>query len=212
MEIIIGCESSGVVREAFRRRGHNVYSCDLLPADDGSPYHIQDDIFNALRRHWDMAILHPPCTYVSNSGIHWNHRTPGREEKTAAAIEFVDRLWRVPIKKMAIENPMGVLSTRWKPYSQRFQPNWFGDDASKWTCLWLRGLLPLRRTVFAAPRFVKVEGGGNSEMLFPEMAGVARWANQTDSGQNKLSPSPDRWKERSRTYPGPAEAMAAQWG
>lgn len=139
-------------------------------------------------------IAHPPCTYLASSGLHWNKRIPGREALTEQALAFVMALANAPIPRIAIENPIGALSSRWRKPDQIIQPWEYGEDASKATCLWLKGLPKLVPT--------NVLPGGKK----------ARRGNQTPSGQNKLGPSPDRWKERSRTYQGIADAMAAQWG
>jgi hypothetical protein len=144
-----------------------------------------------------MMIAHPPCTYLCSSGLHWNKRRPERATLTAEALRFAIHLASAPIPLVAVENPIGRLNTAWKKPNQIIQPHQFGHDASKATCLWLKGLEPLVPTQWVEPRMVN---------------GLPRWANQTDSGQNKLGPSVDRWKERSRTYQGIADAMAAQWG
>jgi hypothetical protein len=198
VRVVVACEFSGVVRDAFRRRGHDAVSVDLLPTEVAGP-HIVGDILDVLDDGWDLMIAHPPCTYLASSGLHWNSRRPGRAAETDAAVEFVLRLWHAPIGKIAIENPIGCLSTRLRKPDQITQPHYFGDDASKSTCLWLKGLPPLMPTSIPTGRGRVVKGR-------------ERWANQTDSGQNKLAPSADRWKERSITYPGIAAAMAAQWG
>lgn len=196
LNVLIGCESSGTVRDALIAAGHNAMSCDLLPCEVPGP-HYQGDVFAAIAlRRWDMAIFHPPCTYLCSSGLHWNHRRPERAAQTEAALAFVLRLMRCDIPRWAIENPLGCISSRIRPQDQIIQPSQFGDDASKATCLWLRNLNPLEPTKLAPPRMVGRK---------------PRWGNQTDSGQNKLLPSKDRWRERSRTYPGIAAAMAAQW-
>lgn len=170
-----------------------------------------------------MMIAHPPCTYLASSGLHWNHRTPGRAEKTEAGLALVRDLMAAPIERIAIENPVGCIGTRIRKADQIIQPYQFGDDASKATCLWLKGLSPLRPTGYAQPRLV-CKGCGNTRPALEAFghgcgacgaeAGlfVPRWANQTDSGQNRLAPSADRWKLRSTTYPGIAAAMARQWG
>lgn len=199
MRVLVACEYSGRVRQAFRRLGHDTWSCDLLPSEDDSEFHIQGDVLQVLAANWDLMICHPPCTYLSVSGLHWNGRTPGRAEKTEEALDFVRRLMTADIPRIALENPVSCISSRIRKPDQVIQPWWFGEDASKATCLWLKGLpklvaLPVDQQV--APRIVD---------------GKKRWGNQTDSGQNKLAPSPDRWKERSRTYQGVADAMAAQW-
>lgn len=194
MRVLIACEYSGTVREAFKKRGHDVLSCDLLPADDGSKDHYQGDVRDLLSEHWDLMIAHPPCTYLAVSGLHWNKRVVGRSEKTEEALNFVKLLLNAPIERIALENPVSCISSRIRKPDQIIQPWWFGDDASKKTCLWLKNLPPLVETN-------RLEGDDKT-----------RRANQTPSGQNKLGPSADRWKIRSKTYQGIADAMAAQWG
>jgi hypothetical protein len=201
MRVLIGCERSGVVREAFRARGHDAWSCDLEPADDGSPWHMRGDVIDVLRRGWDLAILHPPCTYLCGSGLHWNRRRPERAELTEQALEFARACLDAPVDRVAVENPVGLIGSRIRPADQWIQPYQFGDDASKLTGLWLRGLPKLAETIQVHGRIVVVNGKP-----------VQRWANQTDSGQNRLGPSPDRARLRSQTYPGIARAMAEQWG
>lgn len=198
--VLVACECSGEVREAFRRRGIDALSVDMQEADDGSPFHVQGDMFEAYEKYKDSVVLviaHPPCTYLSSSGLHWNTRVEGRAEKTREAIEFVKRIFALPVPMLCVENPVGCISTRIAKATQYVQPYEFGDDASKKTGLWLRGLPPLEPTAFVEPRTTA--------------SGKKRWANQTDSGQNKLAPSATRAKDRSKTYRGIAEAMAAQW-
>ena len=199
MKVLVACEFSGAARRAFRSRGHDAWSCDLLPAADGDPHHIQGDAIEAANdpSGWDLMIAHPPCTYLSVSGMHWTARGLRDPQLTEDALEFVRRLMAAPIKKIAVENPISVISSRIRKPDQIIQPWQFGHDASKATCLWLHGLPPLRPTALIAPRIVN---------------GRQRWGNQTDSGQNKLAPSADRWKKRSETFAGIAEAMAEQWG
>jgi len=197
MKILVACEYSGRVREAFRSLGHDAWSCDLLPSDDGSEFHIEGDVLSLLDGDWDMMIAFPPCTYLCSSGLHWNKRVEGREQKTEEALEFVRLLMNAPIGKIAIENPVGRIGTAIRKADQSIHPYMFGDDASKRTCLWLKNLRTLKPTKFVEPRMVN---------------GKPRWANQTDSGQNRLPPSEDRWKERSKTYQGIADAMASHWG
>ena len=196
MKVLIACEFSGTVRDAFLRRGHDALSCDLLPTEKPGP-HYQGDVFDILHSGWDLMIAHPPCTYLSSPGLHWNKRRPERADQTEDAIRFVLDLAGADIPKICIENPVGCLSTRWRKPDQIIQPFEFGHDASKATCLWLKGLPLLKPTGMIDPRIVD---------------GKRRWGNQTDSGQNKLAPSPDRWAKRSLTYDGIAEAMADQWG
>lgn len=193
MKILVACEFSGTVRDAFAALGHDAWSCDLLPTDSPGQ-HIQGDILGVLNGGWDLMIAHPPCTYLASSGLHWNKRRPERALLTEQSIHFVEALMDAPIEKIAIENPIGCLSSRIRKPDQIIQPWYFGHDASKATCLWLKNL-PLLKSTNILPGDKKT-----------------RRANQTASGQNKLAPSPDRWKLRSITYPGIAEAMAAQWG
>ena len=193
MRVLIACEFSGTVRRAFQALGYEAWSCDLLPSDDDSPFHLQGDALYHMQDQWDLMIAHPPCTFLASSGLHWNTRRPERAQQTEDALAFVMELANAPIPRIAIENPIGCLSTRWRKPDQIIQPWQFGDDASKATCLWLKGL-PLLTPTNELP-------GGKT----------ARRANQTASGQNKLGPSPDRWKQRSVTYPGIAAAFAAQW-
>ena len=200
--VLIGCECSGRVRDAFRERGIDAVSCDLNPTERPGP-HIQGDVREVLNDGWDAAIMFPDCTYLCSSGLHWNRRRPDRAQLTSEAVAFVEALWAAPVPRMAIENPIGCLSTQSTlgAPSQIVQPWQHGDDASKATCLWLRGLPRLLPTGLAAPRMV----------MYGEHAGKLRWGNQTDSGQNALAPSPDRAANRARTYHGIALAMAAQW-
>lgn len=219
--MIVGCESSGVVREAFRRRGVDAWSCDLQPADDRSPYHFQCDLrllFQFVMP--KMLIVHPDCTFLTSSGLHWNSRVPGRAQKTEDALEFVRWLMALPIPHIALENPKGCIGTRIRPADQYIQPHQFGEDASKLTGLWLKALPPLKiwPHQYFPPRLVCDACGicfayglhkcpaCSSERYKP------RWGNQTNSGQNKLPPSDDRWKIRSKTYDGIAEAFAINWG
>lgn len=248
MRVLVACEFSGVVRDAFAALGHDAWSCDLLPSEaaglhyQGDVTHVldgwvpvrhqsecdpdgsgwcgivdadpatccclgptQDDVeyrvldgtlFGRPRHapHWDLMIAHPPCTYLASSGLHWNARRPERQALTEDAIRFVRQLADAPIPRIAVENPIGCLSTRWRKPEQIIQPWMFGHDASKATCLWLKNL-PLLEPTDVLP-------GGRS----------ARRGNQTASGQNRLPPSPGRWKIRAQTYQGIADAMAAQWG
>lgn len=196
MKVLVACEYSGRVRDAFLRRGHDAISCDLLPSDAPGP-HYHGDVFDIINDGWDLMIAHPPCTYLSVSGMHWTTRGLRDPALTEEAIEFVRRLMAAPIEKIAVENPVSIISSRIRQPDQIIHPWMFGHDASKKTCLWLKGLLPLKETNPVPPRVVD---------------GRPRWGNQTDSGQNKLPPSADRWKKRSETYPGIAEAMAEQWG
>lgn len=195
MRVLVACEYSGVVREAFKRRGHRAMSCDLLPAADGSADHYQGDVMDILDHEWDLMIAHPPCTHLAVSGARYfaAKRADGRQQ---AALEFVHKLFNANIHKIALENPVSIISSHFRKPDQIIQPFMFGHDASKATCLWLKNLPKLEPTLYVLPRWVD---------------GKERWSNQTDSGQNKLGPSEDRWKLRSVTYSGIAEAMADQW-
>jgi hypothetical protein len=184
------------VRDAFIARGHDALSCDLLPTDAPGP-HYQGDVRDVLEMGWDLMVAHPPCKYLSVSGMHWTRRGLRDPQLTEDALAFVRLLLAAPIPRIALENPVSVISSRIRKPDQIISPHQFGHDASKKTCLWLKGLPPLRPTQLVPPRIVN---------------GRQRWGNQTDSGQNRLSPSPDRWKLRSETYSGIAAAMADQWG
>lgn len=205
MRALICCEHSGTVRDAFRKVGVDAWSCDLLPDDNGSPFHIQDDCRKVIgqRGPWDFYGLHPDCTYLTVAGIHWNYRGRGWQ-KTEEALRFVRELFQlcegVP---HYLENPVSIISTHIRKPDQTIQPYEFGEDASKRTCLWLNRL-PLLK---ASPS-QRVKG---RIVGMPDGKLVERWSNQTDSGQNKLPPSANRWKLRSKTYPGIARAMAEQW-
>ena len=218
LRVLIACEVSGIVREAFRKRGHIAWSCDLLDTDQVGN-HITGNVLDVLDEGWDLMIAHPPCTYLCSSGLHWNRRVPGRETKTKQALEVVRRLMDAPIERIAIENPVGRIGTAIRPADQYVQPWQFGHDASKKTGLWLKNLPKLEPTKIVEPRLVccgKVLADGLGKYSCPNCCGdrVARprHGNQTDSGQNNLAPSDDRWKKRSETYQGIADAMAIQWG
>lgn len=196
LRVLVACEYSGTVRDAFRRLGHHAVSCDLLPTDAPGPHH-QGDVTDLLGAGWDLMIAHPPCTYLSVSGMHWTSRGLRDPALTEDALSFVQLLLDAPISRIAVENPISVISSRIRKPDQIVQPWQYGHDASKATCLWLKGLPLLVSTSTVEPRIVN---------------GRKRWGNQTDSGQNRLAPSPDRWKIRSETFTGIAEAMAYQWG
>ena len=196
MRVLVACESSGAVRDAFIRAGHYAASCDLLPSESPLGDHYQCDVTEILDHGWDLLIAHPPCTYLSVSGMHWTTRGLRDPKLTEDALDFVRLFMDAPIERIAIENPVSVISSRIRKPDQIIQPYQFGHDASKKTCLWLKGLPLLKPTQMVEPRIV---------------GGKTRWGNQTDSGQNKLPPSKDRWKLRSKTYEGIADAMAAQW-
>lgn len=185
MRVLVACEYSGRVREAFRRLGHEAWSCDLLPAEDGSFFHYQGDCFDLIgRQPFDLMIAHPPCTHLAVSGArHFAaKRADGRQQE---AVEFFMRLVDAPIQKIAIENPVCIMSSLYRKPDQIIQPWMFGHGETKATCLWLKGLPQRRQTDVVEGREARV---------------------------HRMPPSPDRWKERSRTYKGVADAMASQWG
>lgn len=195
MKILVAYEMSGRVREAFRRKGHSAWSCDILPSLVPSDNHIQDRVEAVLDRdiNWDMMIAHPPCTALAVSG---NRYYAGSEERQRA-LEVFRWLLELPIYAICVENPVGVVSSSIRPPDQYIQPYDFGEDASKKTGLWLKNLPLLKPTNPVPPRIVN---------------GKKRWSNQTDSGQNRLGPSETRAMERGITYQGIADAMAEQWG
>ena len=228
MRILIGMETSGATREAFRARGHDAWSCDLSPAVDGSPYHIVGNVFDHLDDGWDGAIFHPTCTFLTISA-EWAYKDPdfvrypgvgyhqrlkpatlfgaARRAAREQALQDFLVLWRCRIPRVLIENPRGVIATRLgiKPM-QTIQPYEFGEDATKATCLWIRGWpMLLRDPTKRFPGRMVEWPRGSGRM-------VERWSNQTDSNQNRLTPSDDRWSERSKTYPGIAAAFAEQLG
>jgi hypothetical protein len=207
VRVLIACERSGVLRDAFRDLGHEAWSSDLAGVEPGGrwkTYHLIGDCrlwldgTRATGTAWDLLIAHPDCRYLCSSGLHWNTRRPGREASTRSALDFVRALMDAPIPHICIENPIGRIGTAIRPADQYVQPYEYGDDASKRTGLWLKNLPTLRadRRRYIEPRIVK---------------GRPRWANQTDSGQNRLGPSDHRADDRARTYPGIASAMARQW-
>ena len=181
-----------MVRDAFAAQGHDVWSCDLLPSETEGQ-HFEGDVRELLRipNYWDMMIAFPPCTHLAVSGARWFKE---KEKEQEEALSFIRFLLDAPVQRIALENPVGIISTRIRKPDQIIQPWQFGHPESKKTCLWLKGL----------PKLIP------TKVL--EKPSSGRWENQTPSGQNKLGPSPDRWKLRSITYKGVAEAMASQWG
>jgi len=190
VRVLVLCERSGVVRRAFRDRGHEAWSCDLEPADDGSPYHYQSDALAAFdletqtRGPIDLVLAFPPCTHLAVSGSRWftEKRADGRQQ---AAIAFAKALWELPVKRLALENPVSILSSHIRKPDQTFQPWQFGHGETKRTCLWLRGLPLLRPTNIVEGREARV---------------------------HRMPPSADRARLRSQTFEGVAQAMAEQWG
>ena len=191
MKVLVACEFSGVVRDAFTRKGHDAWSCDLLPSETRGQ-HYQGDVKDLLDTEWDLIIAHPPCTDLAVSGARYfeQKRKTGQQQKS---INFFMLLALANCPHICIENPIGIMSTIWRKPDQIIQPWQFGHPESKATCLWLTNIPKLVPTNILE----KPESG--------------RWSNQTPSGQNKLGPSDDRWLIRSRTYIGIAEAMSSQW-
>jgi hypothetical protein len=182
--VLVACEYSGAVRRAFRDRGFDAWSCDLLPAEDGSEFHYQGDVLASyiIEQKWDLMIAHPPCTHLAVSGARWFQE---KQYEQKEALWFVKQLLDAPIPSIALENPISVISTKIRKPTQIIQPWQFGHGETKATCLWLKNLPKLTPTNIVEGREPKV---------------------------HMMGPSPDRWKERSRTYAGIAEAMAKQWG
>ena len=218
MKVLIACEYSGKIRDAFLKKGHDAISCDLLASKSPGP-HYQGNVLDIINNGFDLMIAHPPCTYLCCSGLHWNKRRPGRESETVKALEFVKKLMAANIPKICIENPIGKINTEIRKPDQYIQPHEFGHDASKKTGLWLKNLPKLKPTKHIEGRFVccgiEIKEGVKS-LICPNCNGAntikRRYGNQTNSGQNKLAPSKDRWAKRSETYQGWADAMADQWG
>lgn len=191
MNVLIACEYSGVVRRAFAARGHDVWSCDLLPADDGSPSHYQGDVKDLLDNCWDLMVAHPPCTHLAVSGARW---FKDKQKEQAEALDFVQMLMDADIPRIAIENPVSIISSRIRKPDQIVQPYMFGDPFTKTTCLWLKNLPLLVPTNVVDKGERHVTKSGKS---------LPAWYN--------LPPSEDRGKIRSKTFQGFAEAMAEQW-
>ena len=182
MRVLVACEFSGVVRRAFRSRGHDAWSCDLLPAEDGSPHHIEGDVLRVLTEPWHLMIAHPPCTHLAVSGARW---FKDKQAEQREALDFVWKLWLADIPRIAIENPVSIISSHIRKPTQIIQPWQFGHGEVKATCLWLKGLPKLTPTTVVEGRHARV---------------------------HREPPGPDRWKNRSRTFEGIAAAMADQWG
>lgn len=190
--VLVACEYSGIVREAFKKLNWDAWSCDRLPTEQEGQ-HYQCDVKEVINDQWDLLCAFPPCTYLCSSGMHWTTRGLRDPQLTEDALSFVRSLMDAPIEHILIENPVGCISTRIRKPDCTIQPWQFGHPESKKTCLWLTNLPELQPTDILA---------------LPESG---RWSNQTASGQNKLAPSKDRWKDRSRTYQGIANAIAYQY-
>ena len=199
LKVLIACEYSGAVRDEFIKLGHDAMSCDLLPTDKPGP-HYQGDVFDIINDGWDIMIAFPPCTHLALSGAAWfeEKKKDGRQNE---ALEFVKKLMLAPIDKIAIENPMGIISSRLKKYDQIIQPYYFGDPYQKSTCLWLKNLPPLKSTNI-------VDKGGFKEWVDKK---TGRKKKQPLWFFEALNKGSDRWKIRSQTFPGIAKAMADQW-
>ena len=193
MRVLVACEYSGRVRDAFRSLGHEAVSCDLLPTEQEG-MHYEGSVFDILDDYWDMLIAFPPCTHLAVSGARWfaAKRSDGRQQQ---GIDFFMELANANIPKIAIENPVGIMSTQWRKPDQIIQPWQFGHEATKTTCLWLKGLPQLTPTNIVGKGERHVTKSGRS---------LPKWYN--------LPPSEDRWKVRSKTFQGIADAMAQQWG
>jgi len=181
MKVLIACEYSGTVRDAFIKAGHDAMSCDLLPTDVAGPHH-QGDVTDILNHGWDLMICHPPCTHLAVSGARWFKE---KQKEQAEALEFVELLLNAPIHQICLENPVSIISSRIRKPDQIIQPWQYGHGETKATCLWLKNLPLLKPTNIVEGREARI---------------------------HKMPPSPNRWKERSRTFEGIADAMAAQWG
>lgn len=190
MKVLVACEFSGVVREAFRKRGHDAWSCYLLPALDESEYHIQDDVLKVLEQKWDLMIAHPPCTHLAVSGARW---FKDKEKEQEEALDFVRKLLAAPVDKIALENPISIISTKIRKPDQIIQPWMFGHMETKATCLWLKNLPPLKETNNVYNEMMKLPKKERNKIHY-------------------MSPSKDRGHLRSITYQGIADAMAEQWG
>lgn len=226
MKILIACEFSGKIREAFRKKSHDAWSCDLIPAEDKSRFHIQRDVLSILDQGWDMMIGHPPCRFLSYSGVQYLKNNPERWKEMKKAALFFRKLLLAPIKRKAIENPVihnYALKIIGRDHDQIIQPYQFGEDASKRTCLWLENLPPLKETKFIEPKYhckcgfifsYQLGKYGCPNCFSDSEAAKPRWSNQTAGGHNKLwgSDKALRAKLRSVTFSGIAEAMADQWG
>ena len=192
MRVLVACEYSGTVRDAFRARGHDAWSCDLLPCDADPAYHHQGDVLDLLHDGWDLMVAHPPCTHLAVSGARW---FKDKVQEQLEALAFVRTLLAAPIPRIALENPVSIISSHIRKPDQIIQPWMFGHEATKTTCLWLKDLPPLVPTDTVGHGERHVTKSGRS---------LPKWYN--------LPPSADRWKIRSATFSGIANAMAEQWG
>jgi hypothetical protein len=234
MKVLIACEYSGRVRDAFTALGHDAMSCDLFPSDAPGK-HYQGNVFDLDLSEFDLMVAHPPCTFLTGAAEWAFVDTPmiqgklrnikkgtvigeARRQARVQALDFVKMLWDAPIDKICIENPVGVITKSLPEMGrpQYIQQYWFGEDASKKTGLWLKNLPQIKPTKMINGRMVCCGETLTDKYGCPNCEGYGRifhrWGNQTNSGQNKLAPSADRWKIRSTTPQGIADAMAVQWG
>ena len=217
LKVLVACEESQAITKEFRKLGHEAFSCDLLPCSGGHPeWHIQGDVFTIIDQGWDLMIAHPPCTYLTGSAVQWlshpedkhlpfedrrpNPKYPNRRQDMLASVEFVKALYNCNIPKVAIENPVGLLSSRWRKPDQIVQPYHFGDEATKTTCLWLKGLPQLQHT--------DVVGKGE-RVVFNSGKSHPKWYAEALA---KAKTKAERQTLRSKTFPGMARAIAEQWG
>tara|TARA_R100001443_G_scaffold95309_1_gene101852 strand:- start:131 stop:715 length:585 start_codon:yes stop_codon:yes gene_type:complete len=192
MKVLVGCEYSGRVREAFRSKGHDAWSCDVIDSDDNSPHHLTEDVLNVIHwQNWDLAIFFPPCTHLASSGARW---FKDKVQEQAEALDFIRALMDADIPRIAIENPIGVISSQIRKPDQIVQPYWFGDRARKSTCLWLQNLPLLEATNMVEPELITYANG------------------KTFSADYGVGFNTKHGHRRSVTYQGLADAMAEQWG
>ena len=203
MRVLVACEESQEVCKAFRELGHEAYSCDIEPCSGGHPeWHLQCDALEIIKMRWDLIIAHPPCTYLTNAGNKWfkleyQERFPDRKQKREDAVSFFMAFWNADCPRVAIENPQGIMSSRFRQPDQYIEPYMFGDSEKKKTGLWLRGLPALAPTNVVEPIIIECASGAREP----------RWHMET-----MHLPPKERSKARSKTFPGIARAMAEQWG
>jgi hypothetical protein len=215
--ILIACEESQATTKEFRKLGHEAFSCDLLPCSGGHPeWHYQCDIFEVINQGWDLMVAHPPCTFLTGSGVQWlshpedkalpfeerrpHPKYPNRRNDMLDSVEFVKSLYNAPIEHIAIENPVGLLSSRWRKPDQIVQPYMFGDEATKTTCLWLKNLPLLLPT--------EIVGKGERTVFASGKSHPKWYADALAQAKTKQ----ERQTLRSKTFPGMAQAFAVQWG
>ena len=203
LRILVACEFSGIVRDAFKAKDHDAWSCDLLPTEKPGN-HIQGDVLAILRDGWDLMIAHPPCTHLAVSGARW---FKDKKQEQAEALSFVLHLLCAPIEQIALENPISIISTRIRKPDQIIQPYWFGDSVQKATCLWLKNLPLLQPTKIVDRGLIYVDPHGNKHGGVHTMRGLKAYSPLMLLPRNE-----ERWKIRSRTFQGIADAMADQWG